>query len=168
MDFRSRKTWTNLLFIVLAIGVFAWFYKKYRVAPDLTTEQISIRTPEGETVSLSQFSGKVILLNFWQTWCGPCLAEMGSIEKARQLTDSSKVVFITVTDENPAAIAAFRDSHPYRFHYFISEKKLSELGINAYPTTYLLDKSGKIVLTKIGAADWSAPAYLERIRELSD
>lgn len=162
----DRKFWINLVFFVAGGLLLVYFYAKYRMAPDLAFEKLPLKTPEGQIAGLADFKGKVIVLNFWETWCGPCVQEMPTLEKARQLTDSTQVAFITVAEEDAAKIAAFRDAHDYRFHYFISGKTFHDLGINAYPTTYILNKKGEIVLTKIGGEDWSDESNIAFIKEL--
>ncbi len=139
---------------------------KYRVAPTIAFNDLQLKTPEGQVVKLSQYKGKVIFLNFWETWCGPCVQEMPTIENARMQIDSIKMVFITIAEENPDKIASFRDLHDYRFNYLISEKKFSDLGINTYPTSYIINKEGEIVMTKIGGVQWDSPEMINVMKEL--
>lgn len=162
----NRKFWINFVFFAVGGIVLLFLYGKYRVAPDLPFANLALKTPEGQVVNLTQYKGKVIFLNFWETWCGPCVQEMPTIEKARQLTDSTQVVFITIGEEDPAKIAAFRDRNDYHFQYLISDKPFADLGINTFPTTYILNKEGKVVLTKIGGADWSDANNLQLIKGL--
>jgi thiol-disulfide isomerase/thioredoxin len=162
----NRKFWINLAFFVVGGFLLLYFYVKYRVAPDVAFADLPLKTPEGQVVKLSDYKGKVVFLNFWETWCGPCIQEMPTIEAARQQLDSTQFVFITIAEEDPALIAKFRDAHDYRFQYLISEKEFSDIGINAYPTSYLIDKNGKVVLTKIGGADWSSAENINTMKNL--
>lgn len=162
----NRKFWINLICFILGGILLIYLIVKYRVAPDIKFQNLQLKTPEGQVVHLTDYKGKVIFINFWETWCGPCVQEMPTIEKARQQMDSSKMVFITIAEEDPATISNFRDKHDYHFNYFLSEKKFSEIGINTYPTSYIIDKNGNIALTKIGGEDWSTPEMLSWMREL--
>jgi len=162
----NRKFWINLTFFILSGALLLYFYTKYRVAPDLDFAQLPLETTEGKPVHLLDYKGKVLLINFWQTWCGPCVEEMPTFEKARTMVDTNKVVFITITDEAPEKISSFRDRHGYNFQFFISKKRFKELGVNAYPTTYIIDRNGDVVLNKIGGADWSEPAMIDRLKAL--
>ena len=162
-----KKSWVSILLFVAAIGVVAYLYVKYRVAPDLAFADLPLQTPEGQTVKISDYKGKVIFLNFWQTWCGPCVGELPSIDHARAQLDSTKFVFITVSDENAQKIGAFRDQHDYHFLSLISGKKFQELGVNTYPTTYIIDTNGEVFLTKIGAAEWDSEEMLQQLKALS-
>jgi thiol-disulfide isomerase/thioredoxin len=163
----DRKFWINLICFILGGILLVYLIFKYRVAPSLAFDEIPLTTPEGQVVKLSDYKGKVIFLNFWETWCGPCVQEMPTIEEARGQIDSAQMVFITIAEEDPAKIAAFRDRHDYKFKYFISGKSFKELGINTYPTSYIIDKQGKIIMTKIGGVDWGTPEMIQFMEEAS-
>ncbi len=163
----DKKFWINLVCFILGGILLAYLIVKYRVAPDIKFNDLPLKTPEGQVVHLSDYKDKVIFINFWETWCGPCNQEMPGIEKARQQMDSTKMVFITIAEEDPGLISNFRDRHDYHFHYFISGKKFSEIGINTYPTSYIIDKDGKIVVTKIGGVEWDAPEMLKLMKDLT-
>lgn len=162
----NRKFWINLVFFVAGAVFLLYLYTKYRVAPHVAFAELELKTPEGQIVHLSDYKGKVLFLNFWETWCGPCREEMPSIERAREQLDSMKYVFVAIGEEDPAKIAAFRDQNNYKFTFLISTQKFSEIGINTYPTSYIVDKEGNIVLSKIGGADWSSPEMIDRLKEL--
>lgn len=163
----DRKFWINLTFFILGGLLLVYLIMKYRVAPSIAFDDLQLKTPEGQVVKLSEYKGKVIFLNFWETWCGPCVQEMPTIDEARGQIDSTKMVFITIGEEDPAKIAAFRDKHDYKFRYLISEKSFADLGINTYPTSYIIDKEGKIVMTKIGGVDWATPEMIDFMENLS-
>ena len=157
----DRKFWINLVCFILGGILLLYLIFKYRVAPSIAFDEIPLTTPEGQVVKLSDYKGKVIFLNFWETWCGPCVQEMPTIDEARGQIDSTQMVFITIAEEDPAKIAAFRDKHDYKFKYFISAKSFKELGINTYPTSYIIDKEGKVIMTKIGGVDWGTPEMIQ-------
>lgn len=163
----NRGFWINFAFFAAGGILLIYFYQKYRVAPKLDFSEMQLRTPEGQPVDLSRYKGKVLFLNFWETWCGPCVQEMPTIENAKQQLDTSRFVFIAVGEEDPAKIAAFRDKYGYSFLFLVSPKKFQEMGINAYPTTYIYNSEGKLELTRIGGVDWSSPEMVERIRGMA-
>ncbi|HET6990974.1 MAG TPA: TlpA disulfide reductase family protein [Bacteroidia bacterium] len=163
----DKKFWINLVCFILGGILLVYLIEKYRVAPNIRFADLKLTDTELKPVHLSDYKGKVIFLNFWETWCGPCVQELPTIEKARQQIDSTQMVFITISEENPAKISAFKSTHDYHFQYFISPESFSDLGINTYPTTYIIDKEGKIALTKIGGVDWSAPEIIAQMKELT-
>src|SRR5262249_23469296 len=128
---------------------------------------LPLETTSGRPVHLGDYKGKVLLINFWQTWCGPCRDEMATFEKARTMVDTNQVMVLTISDEPAGTIADYRDQHGYHFPFFISKTRFKELGVNTYPTTYIIDREGNVVLTKVGGADWSRPEMIDRLKELS-
>lgn len=162
----DRKFWINLVCFILGGILLIYLIEKYRVAPGINFTKLKLKNTEAQTIHLSDYKGKVVLLNFWETWCGPCVQELPTIENARLQLDSSQIVFITIAEEPLPKISAFKASHDYHFQYLLSEKSFSDLGINTYPTTYILDKEGKIALTKIGGVEWDSPEMISFMREL--
>src|SRR5882757_8383374 len=93
----DKKFWINLICFILGGILLVYLYTKYRVAPNLKFSELQLQTTSGKPVQLSDYKGKVIFLNFWQTWCGTCIQEMPSIEYAKENTDTSKIVFLIVS-----------------------------------------------------------------------
>jgi len=162
----KRSNLLQIVLILAGIGLAAHLYIKYRVAPDMRFAELKLSTLEGTPAKLSDYKGKAIFLNFWASWCGDCIKEMPSIEKAQQLLQNDNVVFLLVSDESAEKVKAFQERKPYDFNYLLSAQPFDELGIHAIPTTYLINKNGEVVYTKVGGEDWSMPEMVERIRNL--
>ena len=160
----DKKFWINLVCFILGGILLVYMYSRYRIAPDIRFSELEIKNTSGEQVHISDYKGKIVFINFWQTWCGPCCHEMNSIEYAKENTDSTKIVFIAITDEALEKIKSFKEERNYEFNFFQSVKTLKQLGINTYPTTYILDANGKILMTKIGKVDWSSPQNLNQLK----
>ena len=111
---------------------------------------------EGERVDFSQFKNKAVFLNFWATWCPPCVAELPEIQKAWEKHGES-VDFLLVTNQEPALVEAFMDKHGYTVpvHYTGSQEP-SVFQHSSIPTTYILSPEGKIVVNKKGAVNWDS------------
>ncbi len=155
----------QLLILVIALGsVFGfWLYRKYRVAPDIAVDQLPLKNLDGSAVEMNQFKGKTLFVNYWATWCGDCLGEMPSIQSARNLVDTNKVVFLMISDDSPDKIEAYLTKHNYHMKFVRIDLRLQEIGINTLPTTYIYDKDGSEILSKAGATDWSESAMIELI-----
>ena len=113
----------------------------------------------GQDVKLSDFKGKVIVLNFWATWCGPCKRELPDLSQlSKDLSNKDfKLIGISV-DENPAALDNFLRSNTLSYTVLhepgkLVEKYMSVTGgsENVIPQTYIIDKNGKIVETLLGS-----------------
>jgi thiol-disulfide isomerase/thioredoxin len=162
----DKKFWINFVCFVLGGILLIYMYSKYRIAPDIKFSELELKSKSGQSIHISDYKGKVVFINFWQTWCGPCRQEMSSIESAKESLDSSKIVFFTVTDEDENKIESFTDGKNFQFDFLKCTKTLKELGVNTYPTTYILDPDGKIVFTKIGGVVWNDPQNLNLMKNM--
>lgn len=118
-------------------------------APDIHLKDLG-----GKDVSLSDFKGKNVYLNFWATWCGPCRGEMPDIEKLYEETKNSDLVILAVNlGEDSNTVKSFIDSNNYNFKILLdSDKAAASLyNINAIPTSFFIDKNQNIVAQKVGA-----------------
>lgn len=159
----KRQRIYQLLLVVIAVGLAFYLYRKYRVAPDLPVSGITLRDLSGATVENSSLRGKKLFVHYWATWCGECLSEMPSIEKAYQQVDTNKVVFLMVSDESPEKISAFLSQHNYTMKFVCTTKRLQELGIYTIPTTYIFNSDGDEILSRVGGVDWSDPGMIQLI-----
>ena len=115
-----------------------------------------LHNDEGEAVSFSEFREQPVFLNFWATWCPPCVAELPEIQKAWE-KHGQAVHFLLVTNQDPAVVEAFMEKHGYTVpvHYTASPEP-SAFNHNSIPTTYILSPEGKIVVMKKGAVNWDS------------
>ncbi|HNQ26505.1 MAG TPA: TlpA disulfide reductase family protein [Aquaticitalea sp.] len=120
----------------------------------------------GEQFDFESAKGRVVVLNFWATWCPPCVAEMPSIA---QLYASYKdeVLFLLVTDEKDEIIARFKERHGYTFPVFRPLTALPKgLEARSIPKTYVIGKDGSIAINKTGAADWDSDKVQKTLQSL--
>jgi len=124
---------------------------------------------EGGDVSLSQFRGKVVFLNFWASWCPPCRMEMPSMERLNEVYGGKNFVMLAVnTEGEPDGARRFLQNNPHSFRVLLdSEGKVHTMyGVFKFPETFLIDPEGRIVEHIIGARDWSSVDILKKIRGL--
>ena len=122
----------------------------------LTDYNWGLQTIENKRVDFSTSEGNIVLLNFWATWCPPCIAEMPSLQN---LYDEygDRVDFYLVTSEEPEIVQRFMNKKGYTFPVYIQRTKAPEvLFSQSLPTTYLISKEGEIIIKEIGAADWDS------------
>ena len=123
-------------------------------------------TADSEPVFLSDLRNQVIFLNFWATWCPPCVAEMPEIEKAYQ-KHKNQVAFLLVTNEKPEIVEAFMEKHGYDLPVLYPGTKIPEVfQAGSIPTTFIISGEGKIVARKTGAANWDSRATDRLFEEL--
>ena len=121
---------------------------------------------DGKKISLSNFRDEVVFLNFWATWCPPCIAELPEIEKLYNKFDD-RVNFLLVTNEDPVKVNNFLESRGYNLPVYYSAVAPPEVfSGRALPTTYIISAEGRIVVRKTGAANWDSRATTKIFREL--
>ncbi len=153
---------------LLAYGVISSFREPV-VGVNDTAPDFQLTTDNGRVVSRSDFGGRLLVLNFWATWCPPCIEEIPSLDQFQKSFASSGVVVLAVSvDRNAQAYRQFLDRARVSFLTARDpEARISaRYGTFKYPETYLIDRRGKVVEKIIGAADWNDPALLNRVRNL--
>jgi cytochrome c biogenesis protein CcmG, thiol:disulfide interchange protein DsbE len=132
-------------------------------APDFTVRD------SDRTVTLSQLKGQVVVLNFWATWCPPCIEEMPSLVQMQERMKSKGVTVLAVSidvDEN--AYRKFLTQHGVNLLTVRDpdEKTPSLYGTHMWPETYIIDRNGIVRRKFIGAVDWTEPEVIEFIGKL--
>ncbi|MEO6062445.1 MAG: TlpA disulfide reductase family protein [Thermoflexales bacterium] len=153
----SRSAWRGLAVLILVAGV-GWAYatrpQSGATAPASASTRVGAPAPEitllmlsGETRTLTDLRGKVVVLNFWATWCGPCRAEMPALAEIQTQYASRGVIVIGVNQrEDAGSIRRYLDSIGVDFQIALdpmgeSNRQYRVLGL---PTTYLIDRQGVI------------------------
>lgn len=116
-------------------------------------EKIRLKDLNDQPVNLDKYKGKTVFINFWATWCRPCIEEMPSIANAQKILTDTDVIFLLASGESAEEINAFRNAHDYKFNY-IRIKNSEESGIQALPTTYIFNPAGKLVFSETGSRKW--------------
>ena len=130
-------------------------------APDFTI------TDAGQTVSLSQFRGKPVVLNFWATWCPPCVEEMPSLVQLHKELGDQVTILAVSEDDDDKAYQQFIHDHNIDLLTVRDTKRNNELyGSFKFPETYIIDRQGKIVRKFIGSADWTSPEIVQYLGKL--
>jgi thiol-disulfide isomerase/thioredoxin len=132
-------------------------------------EDFSAELLDGNSVRLTDLTGKVVFLNFWATWCGPCRMEMPSMQALYQKLkgDGLEILAIDVQEDKRTA-AAFIASNKLNFPTALdpSGRIAATYGIEAFPTTYIIDRKGNIISRVVGAVNWNTPALVNAFKTL--
>jgi thiol-disulfide isomerase/thioredoxin len=122
----------------------------------------------GNTRKFSDYKGKPLIINVWASWCGPCRAEMGSLDRlARRYGGKQFNVIGISTDDDGNAAAAFIRQSGITFENYLDHKLMLEnmLGANAIPLTVLVDARGRVLMKVRGAREWDSPEIVDAIGE---
>jgi cytochrome c biogenesis protein CcmG, thiol:disulfide interchange protein DsbE len=163
---RFLRLGIGVLAVVLVYVIYAAIHQRVVEAGD-TAPQFSITADNGRTVSLDNFGGKLLLLNFWASWCGPCAEETPSLSKFAQEYASKGVVVLGVSvDKDPQAYQRFIQRFSPAFLTARELKTHEEFGTYMYPETYIIDAKGKVILKIAEPADWMDPKVTRYIDSL--
>lgn len=127
---------------------------------------------DGKVLNMEEQRGKVIFINFWATWCAPCVAEMPGIQSLyEQFKDDPNVIFVMINVESKRPKARkFIDKKEYSFPvYYPNASRIPGVySSDGIPTTYVIDKEGYIVYQKTGMASYDADKFIDFIKQLSE
>ena len=119
-------------------------------------------------VDLRHLRGQVVVLNFWATWCAPCLEELPSLEDLQQQLPQVRVVAVAF-DENQTSYQHYLDRHPVSLFTVLDARASANslYGTFRPPETYVIDKQGVIRRKFIGPQDWTSPEIVDELRKLA-
>jgi len=134
-----------------------------------TAPHFSITADSGKTLSPSSFGGKVLVVNFWATWCAPCVKELPSLDGFQNELGGQGVVVLGISlDKKEDIYRRFLRRAGVSFQTARDpEAKISgEYGTYRYPESYIIDRSGKVVQKIIGDTDWMDPKMITFVKSL--
>ena len=115
-------------------------------------------------LDLSVYKGKRIVINYWATWCGPCIKEMPSIKRAEEILEDYGYTFLLVSDETISEISKFKNDRNFDFNFLKSIESYETLGIYSMPTSYIFDENGKIIEIIVGAIEWDSEEMINKLK----
>ncbi len=132
-------------------------------APDFSLPLMS-----GEQASLADYRGKVVFLNFWATWCGPCRVEMPSMQDLYADLRSEDFVILAINQlEDPDIVDDFLQEEGYTFPVLLDDGQVSfQYGVRGIPTTYIIGPDGLVIAGKVGTHIYDGRIYREMFRAL--
>jgi len=142
-----------------------------KVPPAKDPVVINLKDVNGQNVSLSEFKGKIVFLNFWTTWCPTCRIEMPSMEKLHQKLKNKDFAMVTINlQESASRVKAFFKEFKLTFTALLDSggEVGASFGIRAIPTTFILDKTGRIIGQVNGPREWDSKAAIALFENLMD
>ncbi|MBV8072113.1 MAG: TlpA family protein disulfide reductase [Acidobacteriaceae bacterium] len=166
--------------VLIAIGIFSFDSctgSKSKAAGEASKAAEAARKPapnftlrdeNGAAVSLADYKGKVVLLNFWATWCGPCQIEIPWFEQFEQQYKSQgfAVLGVSMDDDGWQAVKPFVVTHKVNYRILLGNDSIGQLygGLDALPTSFIIDREGRLAYTHVGLAGKNE--YLSEIQSL--
>ncbi|MBK7995685.1 MAG: TlpA family protein disulfide reductase [Blastocatellia bacterium] len=127
----------------------------------------SVKDLSGKTVNAGDWKNKVLVLNMWATWCGPCIAEMPSLESLYEKTKNDDIVFALVSDEDQETVNQFIQKRKFSLPVYTVENLPQIYRGDAIPRTLIIAANGKIVFDHLGAAKWDSETTINFLKTVS-
>jgi thiol-disulfide isomerase/thioredoxin len=179
-----KKNWKNLVFVMVlallvipqtAMPIKVFVSRLTAMSPSevgvnetssLNDYSWTLMNLEGEQVDFRKSESKVVLLNFWATWCPPCVAEMPSLQRLYDLY-GDRVDFYFISSEKPEILQRFLQKKKYNLPVFTEIEAAPTLfQTTSIPRTFLISQTGKIVIDETGAAKWDSEKMKSLIEKL--
>ena len=126
----------------------------------------AMTTVDGTPVEIGNFDERVLFVNRWATWCGPCIIEMPEIERLTKRMQGHDVAFLIVSKEPQETVAPFVEEKGWDVPVYLSSELPPQLNTKALPTTYILDANREVAFKYLGIAGWNDDTTVEFIESL--
>jgi len=153
------------LFLISLVALVGCSPQKKGEQSAIAASQIRLTDLEGKEVDLAKFEGKTIFVNFWATWCRPCIQEMPSIAALQTQLAGKNIEFFFASDEEVDRIKKFKESRKMDLN-FVRIENSESLGIQALPTTFIFDGEGNLIFSEVGFRKWDDPTTVEMVTNL--
>jgi cytochrome c biogenesis protein CcmG, thiol:disulfide interchange protein DsbE len=178
---RRILTYSVVGLAVVGLAALIWANRERFTPLDVGSRapEYRVQTLEGDTVALGSFAGDVVLLNIWATWCRPCVVEMPALQRLHEELHDRGLRIVAVSVDAPRGVIGAFGQPGGNVRDFVDEFGLtftvlhdpsgriqSRYQVNGLPTTYIIDRDGRIRRKVLGAAEWDRAAFADQIRDL--
>jgi thiol-disulfide isomerase/thioredoxin len=164
---RLNKKEYYILFLAAAFLIITiYWYSKYRIAPDIVSQNFYITDKENHIVPFSSMYGQNVFVVFFASWCGPCMKEMQQLEAVKNKLDTDEFRYIALTDESFDKIERFVMHTKSSFEFYRTMTPVKQIGIYTFPTIFLINQKGEIVFSHTGNYSWKSPDVVERFSSM--
>ncbi len=179
-----KNQWSNIIFIVIILALLIpqtrkpiqiFVNKLISFAPSVNDEEDRVKIADynwvledkqGKRIEFSEFKDEVVIVNFWATWCPPCIAEMPSFQELFE-DYQDRVTFLFISGEQHETVDNYMKRKRFTLpSYKMLTKAPDPLDGRTLPTTYVLSRDGSIVVDKVGAADWNSEKFRQTLNKL--
>jgi thiol-disulfide isomerase/thioredoxin len=121
---------------------------------------------KNQKVDLTSYKGKKLIINYWATWCKPCIMEMPGLTRAQEILKNYNYTFLLVSDERISKISKFKNDKKYSFNFLKSVGSIERLGIYSLPTAYIFNEKGIKIETIVGTIVWDSEQMIKKLKTL--
>ncbi len=121
---------------------------------------------DGSEASLSEFQHKILFVNYWATWCGPCVEEMPSIESLAERFRDADVAFLLISEEPADTVREFVEEHGVAVPVYTTSESDGSLSVGSIPATFIFDETRQVVFQRVGAAQWDDESSISFLQNL--
>lgn len=154
-----KKYQEKIMIVLFVIALSAWMGRSYirqLFPPKMKFASVEFTPVDSNNVTtINDLKGNVVIVSCYQTWCGSCAGETPVLNQLSTDLNSSQFKILYISDEGAEKVSMFRQRIPSdKILFMHSQKSLADLGIHVYPTTFLLNKKGEVIQTKLEGYDW--------------
>lgn len=156
--------------VVLETGILNADPDSYSPKKEKFEYEFTVTKPDGTPVDFNEYRGKTVFINIWATWCGPCRAEMPSIQKLYESTASDSIQFVMLSIDREADLEKVKKyvaSREFTFPVFIAGGLPEQLQVQVIPSTFVISPSGEVVYKKAGLADYNTNKFRKFLLKVS-
>ena len=131
--------------------------------------EFNLEDQDGNFLKMSDYKGKVVIVNFWATWCPPCRKEMPSMQRAWEILQKEDIMMLAINvGEDGDQIFSFTAEYPVEFPLIMDSDSsvVNQWKVRGLPTTYIVNPAGQIVYQAIGDREWDSEEIMNQIRKL--
>ena len=132
----------------------------------------TIKDLSGKRFSFDQYKGKVVFINLWATWCGPCRAEMAGIQKLYSSIASDSIAFVMLSldrDTDQEKVVKYVNTKGFSFPVYLPSGRLTQqLTVPSIPTTFVIGRDGKIAAKEVGTTNFNTDKFKKFLRQLNE
>ncbi len=153
------KALHQLTYLLLCLSLLGCS-KQTGAEQDTFRDKLKLVTISGEPVDENRFKNKVLIVNLWATWCGPCIREMPDLEDMnKQLPDD--IILVLASDEEVDRVQRFLQSRSYDLEFLRVTTSIESLGAYSLPTTLVINQEGELIDKLVGARKWNTPDQIQ-------
>lgn len=172
-EYMSERRVKSTLVMLLCVGAFNPVAiangLMHKMPANSSATNFTLMSTHGNDISLSDYRGKFVLLNFWATWCPPCVKEMPALNVLHNKLKGRNGLHVVAVHAGPAlaTVKKFLKDHPVDYEVVIDKNmSLSSWQVSGLPTTFLINPAGKIIYKATGERDWDSEEMVNFIKSI--